>query len=138
MKNVVYALLDLLMEELAYVALIWLILAIVGLGLMVAAIIRRPASRAVSVSMLVLALGYAIVNVAVFRFTVSIDAFAIFTAGYLLACSAALPLLGLAAMMLLWRRYESTSWDSVSGYILSIGCATFAHLYVVAAVSASV
>ncbi|MEM1187776.1 MAG: hypothetical protein AAF933_04705 [Pseudomonadota bacterium] len=138
MKEVVYGLLDLLMAGAVYVAVVWLFLTLASLGMMGAAIIRRPESRRVPVAVLVLALGYTLTHVALFLCTIAGDAFAIFTGSYVLVCGLALPLLGLAPLVLLLRRSGSLGWRGAGGYSLWLGCVAFAHLFVVAVLSASV
>ncbi len=138
MKQLVYGFLDLLMDQVAYVAAVWFVIALGSLVAMIAAIVRSPGSRAMPIAVFGLAMGYALANVALFRVTFSMDSFAIFELGYVFACAVVMPLLGVAALALLHSRYGSPGRLSASGCILWIGCVAFAHLFVIAAVSASV
>lgn len=136
MSDIVYGLLDVLVE--AYFVIGWLILAIGSFAMMSIGVQRAHIGRKGPAGLLAAGIAYAVVNIAVFLVTFSVDAFAIFHLVYISAVALVGPALMIGALILLIRTYPAVSWLSGTGFVVWVACVTFAHLFVVAAFSASV
>ena len=113
-------------------------LALVSLYLMISEIRRGRDSRIWSAGLLLVALAYAAANAGVFIATVSADAFDIFELRYILSIAIFGPALMMIALVIVNRIYRQLSRRSITGFVIWILCVAVAHLYVIAAASASV
>ena len=130
--------LDILMRDPAVFGIGWLIIALTGLSMMIIDIIRGEVAREWSIGLLLAGMAYAAVNVGVFMLTIQADAFAIFELAYIYAVFLVGPALILVALFVVSRTYRRFSRRGMAGFAVWIGCVAFAHLFVVAAASASV
>ena len=138
MKELVYGLLDAPMGAPGYFAIGWVILALISLSMMVVDLARDKARRAGSAGLLVAAIAFAAANIGVFIVSISLDAFAIFDLVYILSVGIVAPALMMIAFVIFARIYKWPGWLSTLGFAVWIGCVAFAHLFVIAAASASV
>ena len=76
--------------------------------------------------------------IGLFILTISVDAFAIFHLTYILSAGFVGPAFMIVVSILLARVSKQRGWLSVAGFAIWVGCAGFAHLWVIAAASASV
>jgi hypothetical protein len=81
---------------------------------------------------------YATVNIGAFIVTVSVDAFKIFELAYILSVGLVGPALMITALVAVARVHKQLGWLSIVGFAIWVGCVGFAHLWVIAAASASV
>ncbi len=130
--------LDILMRDPAVFAIGWLILALTGLSLMIVDIVRGEGRREWSIGLLLAGTAYVAVNVGVFMMTIRADAFAIFELAYIYAVFLVGPALMLVALLVVARRYRRLGRLGMSGFAAWIVTVALAHLFVIAAVSASV
>ena len=134
----IYALLDVVTDSFAYSAIACVSLAIIGLGLMVSGIVRSNTPRAWSIGLLLVGVAYAAANIGVFVLTISVDAFVVFDLAYILSAALVGPALMMIGLILVARVYKQPGWLCVAGFVIWTGCVGFAHLWVIAAASASV
>ena len=133
-----FTLLDAAMAAPAFTAIGWLCLSLTGICMIVVDVARSNKQRGWSVGLLLAGIGYAAANVGLFTITISADAFAIFDYTYMISIALVGPALMIIASVFIAISYKKLSWLSISGFAIWIGCVGFAHLFVVAAVSASV
>ena len=133
-----YAIPDALMSAPVISAIACIGLALVSLYLMISEIRRGRDSRIWSAGLLLVALAYAAANAGVFIATVSADAFDIFELRYILSIAIFGPALMMIALVIVNRIYRQLSRRSITGFVIWILCVAVAHLYVIAAASASV
>jgi hypothetical protein len=129
--------LDVLMREPTVFGIGWLILALAGLSMMIIDIVRGELRREWSIGLLLAGIAYAAVNVGVFMMTLQVDVFAIFDLAYIYAVFPVGPGLVLAAVVVS-RAYRQFSRRGMAGFAVWVGCVAFAHLFVIAALSANV
>lgn len=134
----VYALLEVVTDPFGYSAIACVCLAVISFCMMVVGVFRSNAPRTRAAGLLVAGVAYAVVNAGAFIVTISIDAFAIFDVAYVLAVGIGGPALMVFALILVARGNQQLGWHSIAGFAVWTGCVGFAHLWVVAAASASV
>ena len=133
-----YAILGEIMNVPVIIALACVCLALIGLYLMAAEFALGQTSRIWSGGLLLVALAYAAANAGVFVATVSRDAFDIFELPYVISIAFVGPALTMLALVIISRMYERPGRRSVTGFVIWVLCVAVAHLYVIAAASASV
>jgi hypothetical protein len=106
--------------------------------MMLVGIARSNSPRIQSASLLLAGVVYAAANVGMFVVMVSVDAFKIFNLAYIVSVGFAGPALMIIALVVAARVYKQLGWLSLAGFAVWIGCVGFAHLWVIAAASASV
>lgn len=129
--------LDVLMEAPGFFALGWGCLAIGGLLMMAVHIARGSVGRNGTIALLLAGVLYGAVNVGFFLVSFSTDEFAIFERAYTTRVLAAPALMMVAALIAagVTKRFD---WLGVLGFVCWIGSVGLAHLWVIAAASASV
>ena len=115
-----------------------LLFALIGFFMMLVGIARSNSPRIQSASLLLAGVVYAAANVGMFVVMVSVDAFKIFNLAYIVSVGFAGPALMIIALVVAARVYKQLGWLSLAGFAVWIGCVGFAHLWVIAAASASV
>ena len=111
---------------------------LIGFGLMVTNISANRADQLWPTLLLLAALGYAGANVGVFVAMMAIDPFAIFNATYIFGVTLVFPAIVLLAVSVVAGFVRRLDWLGVCGIFVWIHCVAFAHLWVIAAASASV
>jgi hypothetical protein len=106
--------------------------------MMVVGVARSNAPRIWSANLPLAGAVYAAVNIGVFILTVSVDAFKIFELAYFLSVGLVGPALMFTALVAVARVHKQLSRLSMVGFAIWVGCVGFAHLWVIAAASASV
>ena len=134
--------LDLLLEVLrgsfGLSAIGCLLLALISFFMMLVGIARSNSPRIQSASLLLAGVVYAAANVGVFVVVISVDAFNIFKLAYVVSVGFVGPAFMIIALVVAARVYKQLGWLSIVGFAVWVGCAGFAHLWVIAAASASV
>ena len=115
-----------------------LLFALISFSMMLVGIARSSSPRIQSASLLLAGVVYAAANVGMFVVMVSVDAFKIFNLAYIVSVGFAGPALMIIALVVAARVYKQLGWLSLAGFAVWIGCVGFAHLWVIAAASASV
>ena len=115
-----------------------LLFALIGFFIMLVGIARSNSPRIHSSSLLLAGVVYAAANFGMFVVMVSVDAFKIFNLAYIVSVGFAGPALMIIALVVAARVYKQLGWLSLAGFAVWIGCVGFAHLWVIAAASASV
>ena len=129
--------LDVLMDSPGLYALAWGCLAIGGLLAMAIHISRGGAGRRWTMVLLLAGVLYGAVNVGIFAVTLAMDEFAIFERAYVtrVLAGAALTMVASVIAAGATKRFDRLG---VLGFVLWIGSVGLAHLWVIAAASASV
>ena len=91
-----------------------------------------------SALLLVVAFCYAAGNVCVLGATLVADAFAIFSRPYMVFAVFVGPAMMTVAVLIVTGFYKRLAWLGVVGFVTWICCVGFAHLWIIAAASASV
>ena len=133
-----YALLEVVTDPFGYSAIGCVFFALISFCMMVVGVARSNAPRIRSAGLLLAGVAYAAANIGVFVVTISVDAFTIFGLAYIISVGFVGPALMLIALVFVARVYKQLGWLSIAGFAVWIGCVAFAHLWVIAAASASV
>jgi hypothetical protein len=115
-----------------------LALGAVAMGMLVADIVLRAERRLAAIFLLLVGLGYAVLNIGAFVITLALDRFAIFEPAYVRSVVLVAPALAMGAVILLALLRRWSGWRGLLGCVASIGTAGLAHLWVIAQASASV
>ena len=132
------ALLEVMTNPFGFSAIGCVCLALISFGMMVVGAARSNAPRSWSAGLPLAGLVYATVNIGVFISTVAVDAFKIFELAYILSVGLVGPALMITALVAVARVHKQLGWLSIVGFAIWVGCVGFAHLWVIAAASASV
>jgi hypothetical protein len=108
-----------------------------GFGMMVVDIALGRGSRSWTCVMLLAGIFYAAANIVVFNVTMSIDHGAIFEFFYVIPVVFGAPGLMVIASIVVASLSRQLHWLGLLGFAIWIGCVGFAHLWVIAEVSAS-
>ena len=113
-------------------------LALLSFCMMVIGIVRDNQRRKESIRLLMAGILYAAVNITVLAVTLYLDSFAIFETAYIIAVAFVGPALMVAALVFFARARKRLRWLSTAGFTVWTVCIAFAHLWIIAAASASV
>ena len=138
MPRMISALLEVMTNPFGFSAIGCICLALISFGMMVVGVVRSNAPRIWSAGLPLAGIVYATVNIGVFIMMVSVDAFNIFELTYILSVGLVGPALMITALVAVARVRRQLSWFSIVGFAIWVGCVGFAHLWVIAAASASV
>lgn len=132
------ALLEVVTDPFGFSAISCVCLALISFFMMLAGIARSNAPRIWSAGLLLAGVVYTAVNIGMFVVMVSVDPFKIFELAYILSVGLVGPAVMIIALVVVARFYKELSWLSIVGFAVWIGCVGFAHLWAIAAASASV
>lgn len=132
------ALLEVVTDPFGFSAIGCVCLALIGLGMMVVGAARSNAPRTWPVGLPLAGVAYAAANIGAFIVTVSVDAFEIFKLAYIVSFGVVGPALMITALVAVVRTHKQLNRLSIVGFAIWVGCVGFAHLWVIAAASASV
>ena len=132
------ALLEVVTNPFGFSAIGCLCLALISFSMMLVGIARSNAPYIQSAGLLLTGIVYAAVNIGTFVVVVSVDAFMIFKLAYILSVGIVGPALMIIALVVIARVYKQLGRLSIVGFAIWVGCVGFAHLWVIAAASASV
>ena len=121
-----------------YSALVCLLLASVGFCLLVGNTIVGRDRTFWPIGLLLAALAYGAANVGVFIATLSVDRFAIFEPVYIGLVLFGAPAVMLITLVIVAGFIRRIGWLGAVGFFLWVHCIAFAHLWIIAAASASV
>jgi hypothetical protein len=138
MPGLIRALLEVVTNPFGLSAIGCVFLALFSLGMMVVGVARSNAPRIWSAGLPLGGVAYAAANVGVFAATVSVDAFKIFELAYILSVGLVGPAVMITALVAVARVQKQLGWFSILGFVNWVACVGFAHLWVIAAASASV
>ena len=114
------------------------VLALGAFAMMVVNIARASTGYFWPAGLLVAALAFAAINVAVFMATMVVDAFAIFESAYMTSVALVGPGVTLLALSISVAFFNRLGWMGIFGFLIWIACVAYAHLWIIAAASASV
>ena len=132
------ALLEVMTNPFGFSAIGCVCLALISFGMMVVGAARSNAPRIWSAGLPLAGVVYATINIGVFIVIVSVDAFKIFELAYILSVGLVGPAVMITALVAVARVHKQLGWRSIVGFAIWVGCVGFAHLWVIAAASASV